>query len=374
MSKADAANTTIPSEIPEITPVEYQGQRVMTTEQLANAYGARPIHLQQNHANNADKFEEGHHFFKLTGSELRDFKSKLDCVELAHPFARHLILWTERGCLRHAKLLETPKAWEVFGQLEESYFVVKAAALSGSPMQRALANHGAALPAVSAEQIDRMFGIMKQMNHRAAVEAQEMAAIKSQVQALTEVVKPSVPGIFRPGKTPGAILKSEGFENCPPGVATWFGNRLEAAGALISGKLDTGTAKSRLFDADLAHEWLSKGGRAAVTRRISEKKGQGALSIPGLNIRRTKKPNPDGRGVIAIGNEVVTWQAGMTVCPGEEALLVMSQDGLHFGIGTRTMTGYDVTKTVRFGPPQGAMGMLPIFIVVGRVIDRQPAH
>ncbi len=35
---------------------------------------------------------------------------------------RSLILWTERGAARHAKMLETDKAWEVFEKLEDNYF------------------------------------------------------------------------------------------------------------------------------------------------------------------------------------------------------------------------------------------------------------
>ncbi|HIB5071822.1 TPA: P22AR C-terminal domain-containing protein, partial [Escherichia coli] len=33
-----------------------------------------------------------------------------------------LILWTERGAARHAKMLETDRAWEVFEKLEDCYF------------------------------------------------------------------------------------------------------------------------------------------------------------------------------------------------------------------------------------------------------------
>ena len=38
---------------------------------------------------------------------------------------RSLILWTERGAARHAKMLDTDQAWEVFEQLEDCYFVRK---------------------------------------------------------------------------------------------------------------------------------------------------------------------------------------------------------------------------------------------------------
>ncbi|EOR0773539.1 ORF6N domain-containing protein, partial [Escherichia coli] len=38
---------------------------------------------------------------------------------------RSLILWTERGAARHAKMLETDRAWEVFEKLEDCYFSQK---------------------------------------------------------------------------------------------------------------------------------------------------------------------------------------------------------------------------------------------------------
>lgn len=38
------------------------------------------------------------------------------------PKTRSLILWTERGAARHAKMLETDQAWDVFEKLEDCYF------------------------------------------------------------------------------------------------------------------------------------------------------------------------------------------------------------------------------------------------------------
>lgn len=111
-----------------ISRIEYRGQPVMTTEQLAAAYGVEPIRIQQSHSRNSERFEDGVHFFKLTGTALKSFKDQLSESELVAPRTAHLILWTEHGALRHAKLLESPKAWEVFGKLEETYFAVRAGA------------------------------------------------------------------------------------------------------------------------------------------------------------------------------------------------------------------------------------------------------
>ncbi len=216
---------------------------------------------------------------------------------------------------------------------------------------------------------DRMYRMLRDFSHWRADQTRELAEMKEQINAVVEVVKPPVPGTYQlVGESPGNILKAEGVTDQLRGLALWFGNLLENAGIKPVGKAN----KARLFPRDQAAAFLKNGGMTTVRRHIAEKKGQGALAIPGMNKRRMKKRNAQGRGVIGMGDEAVTFQAGMTVCPGEEALLVLSQDGLHFGIGTRTMTSYDVTKTTRFGPPQGAMGMLPVFIVVGRVLDRQP--
>lgn len=36
--------------------------------------------------------------------------------------ARAITLWTQRGAARHAKMLETDQAWDVFEKLEDFYF------------------------------------------------------------------------------------------------------------------------------------------------------------------------------------------------------------------------------------------------------------
>lgn len=116
--------------------IEYEGQPVCTTRQLAEFYRCDQENIKKNFSNNADRFEEGRHFVKLEGEALRQFKGHW--VNNGHPVAgnnpvspntRNLILWTEKGAARHAKMLSTEKAWEVFEQLEDVYFRAKGAAL-----------------------------------------------------------------------------------------------------------------------------------------------------------------------------------------------------------------------------------------------------
>lgn len=109
------------------TVITHKGQRVCTTQQLAQLYGTDDVRIQQNHARNTDRFEEGKHFIKAMGEDLKNLRLSLSELQISSK-ARSLILWTERGAARHAKMLETNAAWEVFEQLEDSYFTEKSRA------------------------------------------------------------------------------------------------------------------------------------------------------------------------------------------------------------------------------------------------------
>ena len=107
----------------ELTVLEHNSIRVMTTEQLAEVYGCRAIHIQQNFKNNRARFVEGKHYFKLEGADLKAFKDSLENIEsVVGSRAPSLILWTKQGAVRHSKMLGTERAWDVFDELEESYF------------------------------------------------------------------------------------------------------------------------------------------------------------------------------------------------------------------------------------------------------------
>lgn len=43
----------------ELAILEHNAVRVLTTEQLAEAYGCKPIHIQQNFKNNRERFVGG---------------------------------------------------------------------------------------------------------------------------------------------------------------------------------------------------------------------------------------------------------------------------------------------------------------------------
>ena len=126
-----------------LTIVEYQSQRVLTTEQLAQAYGCSEGNIKVNYSSNKKRFEEGKHYFKLEGYELKEFKNnrvsisnsvenKPENFQVVGKNAKSLYLWTKRGASRHCKMLGTDKAWEMFDILEENYFNPKPA-VSAAP-------------------------------------------------------------------------------------------------------------------------------------------------------------------------------------------------------------------------------------------------
>ncbi|EIH7123414.1 ORF6N domain-containing protein, partial [Escherichia coli] len=106
----------------EIPVLEWQGVRVVTTETLAKGYGTDEGNIRKNLSCNSDRFEEGKHYFLLTGSKLKEFKNRVTFSNSVGKNARNLTLWTERGAARHAKMIETDQAWAFFEKLEDSYF------------------------------------------------------------------------------------------------------------------------------------------------------------------------------------------------------------------------------------------------------------
>lgn len=61
-------------EVSNLIRVEYHGEAVLSTKQIADAYECSPGNIRWNFAKNADKFVEGVHYFKLEGAALREFK------------------------------------------------------------------------------------------------------------------------------------------------------------------------------------------------------------------------------------------------------------------------------------------------------------
>lgn len=108
----------------KLTTIVKEGQRVLTTQQLAEVYETDVKNISNNFNRNNDRFILGKHYFKLEGKELKGFKG-IHQNDESLKYVSVLYLWTEKGADRHCKILDTDKAWEQFDNLEDTYFRVK---------------------------------------------------------------------------------------------------------------------------------------------------------------------------------------------------------------------------------------------------------
>lgn len=112
-----------------LTVIEYKDIRVLTTQQIAEAYETNTDTITKNFNRNKDRYKEGKHFICLKGNELKEFKTngQIDLL----PNVNTLYLWTEKGAFLHAKSLNTDVAWEVYDRLVDDYFTKKDDVLQG---------------------------------------------------------------------------------------------------------------------------------------------------------------------------------------------------------------------------------------------------
>jgi hypothetical protein len=110
----------------KITPIESNNQRVLTTAQIAEAYGTTTQIITNNFNRNKARYKEGKHYYLLKGALLQAFKTT-NQNDLLLNRVNTLYLWTESGALLHAKSLNTNKAWDVYVYLVDFYFRVKTA-------------------------------------------------------------------------------------------------------------------------------------------------------------------------------------------------------------------------------------------------------
>ncbi|MCM7723696.1 ORF6N domain-containing protein [Enterobacter roggenkampii] len=130
--------------------IEYRGQRVVTTEQLAAGYGATEQMITNNFNRNKSRFVEGKHYFKLSGGDVEILRNSFSGLQISNK-ARSLTLWTERGAANHAKILETDQSWEFYDDMAEFYFTRRASiAIPSTPLT--LSRKELALMVIEAEE------------------------------------------------------------------------------------------------------------------------------------------------------------------------------------------------------------------------------
>lgn len=104
-----------------LKPIQYHGERVLTTAQLAEAYGADNKQINDNFQYNENRYTVGKHFFVLQGEELKQFKATTE-ISGNLKYAPVIYLWTKKGAWLHAKSLNTDEAWEAYEMLVDDYY------------------------------------------------------------------------------------------------------------------------------------------------------------------------------------------------------------------------------------------------------------
>lgn len=126
-----------------LRPIEHKNQRILTTQQIAEFYGATERRISENFNRNKDRYTEGKHYFLLEGESLESFKTSLEIADSLETTATQFVdklaetttqiayslkgvnklyLWTEKGALMHAKSLNTDKAWQKYEELVDDYY------------------------------------------------------------------------------------------------------------------------------------------------------------------------------------------------------------------------------------------------------------
>lgn len=105
----------------ELQITEYKNIRVLTTQQIAEAYGSDTRVISNNFNRNKDRYVEGKHYICLEDDEKRAFVDHHQ-IDDGSKKASKLYLWTEKGAFLHAKSLNTDMAWEVYDRLVDNYF------------------------------------------------------------------------------------------------------------------------------------------------------------------------------------------------------------------------------------------------------------
>jgi phage antirepressor YoqD-like protein len=100
-----------------LTKTEYKNIQVLTTNQLADSYGTDTKNISYNYNGNKERFKENVDFFFVSYADscYREFQDNENVK-------RSIYLWTEKGCLKHAKMLNNDKAWQVYDLLVDLYF------------------------------------------------------------------------------------------------------------------------------------------------------------------------------------------------------------------------------------------------------------
>jgi hypothetical protein len=143
---------------------------VMTTKQLAVAYEVNERVVRENFSNNKKRFVEGKHYYNVPQNSSSLIVDNIDNSVLPSS-PRGFTLWTEKGAARHAKIINNDIAWDVFEELEDTYFNLKEKPLC---MEDMIIESAKNLKAIRLEQENQNAKITAQENRIDILEAKSI--------------------------------------------------------------------------------------------------------------------------------------------------------------------------------------------------------
>jgi hypothetical protein len=105
-----------------ISPVEYNSQIVVTTQQIASEHSMQVKVVNQKFRRNKKHFVINQDYFELSKDMVTN------CDHLSKMFYHEsdiLFLFTDSGYLKFVKTINDEKAWNIYNHLIESYFKIK---------------------------------------------------------------------------------------------------------------------------------------------------------------------------------------------------------------------------------------------------------
>lgn len=105
----------------QVSVIEKNNQRVLTTAQIAEVFGTDYKTISKNFTRNKGRYEEGRHYFVLQNDNLKQFKTDHQ-IDDQSKHSHTLYLWTSKGAFLHAKSLNTDLAWDTYNNLVDDYF------------------------------------------------------------------------------------------------------------------------------------------------------------------------------------------------------------------------------------------------------------
>ena len=106
-----------------LTPLEYAGQRVLLSRQVAEVFGVMYAKVKKTFQSHRAKFVAGVHFYLLEGQELKEFRTEHLNQFKRMRMAQMIYLWTASGVALLSKRFEGGE--KIYAELAREYFQVE---------------------------------------------------------------------------------------------------------------------------------------------------------------------------------------------------------------------------------------------------------